>query len=155
MLGDWSLEQLIPIQGLLTRHHAGFCADGPLVWELTVFSVDPRMPAPSLCLSILHLFRGSVGMRAQPEKWSVSQEEEENYRRSLFKRAKKGEAKAKEELWATYGVRLYTEGEKAGLVYEAPPPAARPRRRKTENHKTRSHEGVSAPKSAKGPGSAH
>ena len=56
------------------------------------------------------------------EKWSFSQAEEEEYRRTLFKRAQKGEKKAKEELWATYGVRLYTEGEKRALVYEAPPP---------------------------------
>jgi hypothetical protein len=66
-------------------------------------------------------------MAGKREKWSVSQEEEDEYRRSLFARAKKGEAKAQRELLETYGVRLYSKGEKAQLVYESPQPKRKQR----------------------------
>lgn len=54
------------------------------------------------------------------EQWSISQEEEEMYRRRLFARANKGDAKAKEELQRTYGVRLWTERERSQLEYDNP-----------------------------------
>ncbi len=54
------------------------------------------------------------------EQWSLSQEEEESYRLRLFRRAKKGDVKAKDELERTYGVRLWSEHERSQLVYENP-----------------------------------
>lgn len=54
------------------------------------------------------------------DQWSLSQEEEEIYRRSLFRKAKKGDAKAKDELEKIYGVRLWSEHERSQLVYENP-----------------------------------
>jgi hypothetical protein len=52
------------------------------------------------------------------EQWSTTQEEEELYRKQLFRKAKRGDAKAKQELAMTYGVRLWSEQERAKLVYE-------------------------------------
>lgn len=52
------------------------------------------------------------------EHWSLSQEEEDLNRRQLFRKARKGDAKAKQELAMTYGVRLWSEQERAKLVYE-------------------------------------
>lgn len=54
------------------------------------------------------------------QQWSVTQEDEENYRRGLFTRASKGDVKANEELQQTYGVRLWSERERSQLVYENP-----------------------------------
>jgi hypothetical protein len=54
------------------------------------------------------------------EQWSISQEEEDLYRRRLFARASKGDVKAKEELQETYGVRLWLAHERSQLVYENP-----------------------------------
>jgi len=48
----------------------------------------------------------------------MSQEEEDLNRRQLFRKARKGDAKAQKELEATYGVRLWSEQERAKLVYE-------------------------------------
>lgn len=52
------------------------------------------------------------------EHWSLNQEEEDSNRRNLFRKARKGDAKAKQELASTYGVRLWSEQERARLVYE-------------------------------------
>ena len=52
------------------------------------------------------------------EHWSLSQEEEDMTRRQLFRKARKGDAKAKQELAVTYGVRLWSEQERSQLVYE-------------------------------------
>lgn len=52
------------------------------------------------------------------ENWSISQEEEDLYRRRLFARANKGDVKAQQELQATYGVRLWSAQERSQLVYE-------------------------------------
>ena len=71
-------------------------------------------------------------MVTKRQQWSVSQEEEDEYRRSLFARAKKGEAKAQCELWETYGVRLYSQREKAQLVYESPQSKRKPRAKTSE-----------------------
>ena len=54
------------------------------------------------------------------DQWSLSQEEEEIHRRSLFRKARKGDVKAKDELEKTYGVRLWSEHERSQLVYENP-----------------------------------
>lgn len=62
-------------------------------------------------------------------QWEVTQEEEEEYRRKLLMRARKGDAKAQNELMSTYGVRLYSESERAGLIYENPK-AGRTQKRK-------------------------
>jgi hypothetical protein len=54
------------------------------------------------------------------EKWSLSQEEEDLHRQGLFRKARKGDEKAKQELQEVYGVRLWSEEERAKLVYENP-----------------------------------
>ena len=54
------------------------------------------------------------------EKWSLSQEEEDLHRQDLFRKARKGDEKAEQELQETYGVRLWSEKERAALVYETP-----------------------------------
>jgi hypothetical protein len=54
------------------------------------------------------------------EQWSTTQEEEELYRKQLFRKAKRGDAKARRELHETYAVRIWSEQERAGLVYENP-----------------------------------
>ena len=59
------------------------------------------------------------------EQWSLSQEEEDMHRQSLFRKARKGDEKAKQELQELYGVRLWAEHERAELVYENPRYAAR------------------------------
>ena len=53
-------------------------------------------------------------------QWSLSQEEEDMQRRSLFRKARKGDEKAKQELQEVYGVRLWSEQERAELTYENP-----------------------------------
>jgi hypothetical protein len=58
-----------------------------------------------------------VEMGAQ---WSLSQEEEDLHRQNLFRKARKGDEKAKQELQEVYGVRLWSEKERATLVYETP-----------------------------------
>ena len=52
--------------------------------------------------------------------WSLSQEEEDMHRQSLFRKARKGDEKAKQELQDVYGVRLWSEHERAALVYDNP-----------------------------------
>jgi hypothetical protein len=55
------------------------------------------------------------------EKWaSLTQEEEDLHRQTLFRKARKGDEKAKQELQEIYGVRLWSEKERAKLVYETP-----------------------------------
>ena len=54
------------------------------------------------------------------ERFSLSQEDEVLRRQTLFRKAKKGDEKAKQELQKTYGVRLWSEKERATLVYETP-----------------------------------
>ena len=54
------------------------------------------------------------------EKWSLSQEEEDLHRQGLFRKARKGDEKAKQELQEVYGVRLWSEQERAKLVYDNP-----------------------------------
>jgi hypothetical protein len=54
------------------------------------------------------------------ENWPLSQEEEDLHRQNLFRKARKGDEKAKQELQETYGVRLWSEQERAKLVYETP-----------------------------------
>ena len=53
-------------------------------------------------------------------QWSLSQEEEDMHRQSLFRKARKGDEKAKQELQEVYGVRLWAEHERAELVYDNP-----------------------------------
>ena len=53
-------------------------------------------------------------------QWSLSQEEEDLHRQLLFRKARKGDAKAASELQEIYGVRLWSEQERAELVYETP-----------------------------------
>lgn len=55
------------------------------------------------------------------EKWaSLTQEEEDLHRQKLFRKARKGNEKAKQELQDVYGVRLWSEKERAKLVYDTP-----------------------------------
>jgi hypothetical protein len=54
------------------------------------------------------------------EKWSLNHEEEDLHRQSLFRKARKGDEKAKQELQEVYGVRLWSEQERAKLVYDTP-----------------------------------
>lgn len=54
------------------------------------------------------------------ENWSLSQEEEDLHRQGLFRKARKGDEKAKQELQETYGARLWSEQERAKLVYDTP-----------------------------------
>jgi ribosome maturation protein Sdo1 len=49
-------------------------------------------------------------------QWSLSQEEEDLHRQTLFRKARKGDAKAKTELQEVYGVRLWSEKERAELA---------------------------------------
>lgn len=58
-------------------------------------------------------------------QWSLSQEEEDLHRQRLFRKARKGDEKAKLELQEVYGVRLWSEHERAALVYENPRHAAK------------------------------
>jgi ribosome maturation protein Sdo1 len=58
-------------------------------------------------------------------QWSLSQEEEDLHRQTLFRKARKGDAKATAELQEVYGVRLWSERERAELVYENPRAAKR------------------------------
>ena len=53
-------------------------------------------------------------------QWPLSQEEEDLERQKLFRKARKGDAKAAQELQDVYGVRLWVEHERAALVYENP-----------------------------------
>lgn len=55
-----------------------------------------------------------------PAQWSLSQEEEDLHRQLLFRKARKGDEKAKQELQEVYGVRLWSEKERAALVYDTP-----------------------------------
>jgi hypothetical protein len=54
------------------------------------------------------------------EKWSLNKEEEDLLRQSLFRKARKGDEKATQELQEVYGVRLWSEKERATLVYNTP-----------------------------------
>lgn len=58
-------------------------------------------------------------------QWSLSQEEEDMHRQSLFRKARKGDEKAQQELQEVYGVRLWSEQERAELVYDNPRAARR------------------------------
>jgi len=53
-------------------------------------------------------------------QWSLSQEEEDLERQKLFRKARKGDEKAAQELQDIYGVRLWVEHERAELVYDNP-----------------------------------
>ena len=54
------------------------------------------------------------------DTWSLNQEEEALLRQTLFRKAKKGDEKAKQELQKIYGVRLWSDKERAKLVYDTP-----------------------------------
>lgn len=54
------------------------------------------------------------------DTWSLNQEEEDLHRQLLFRKARKGDEKAKQELQDVYGVRLWSEKERAKLVYDNP-----------------------------------
>lgn len=54
------------------------------------------------------------------EKWSMNQEEEDLHRQNLFRKARKGDEKATQELRDVYGVRLWSEKERAKLLYDNP-----------------------------------
>ncbi|MGC4096168.1 MAG: hypothetical protein QM706_03545 [Nitrospira sp.] len=64
------------------------------------------------------------------EKWSQSQEEENMHRLTLFRKARKGDEKARQELQNVYGVRVWSEQERAKLVYDNPLDDAKRRKRK-------------------------
>jgi len=54
-------------------------------------------------------------------KWApLNQEEEDLHRQGLFRKARKGDEKAKQELQEVYGVRLWSEEERVELVYDTP-----------------------------------
>lgn len=50
--------------------------------------------------------------------WSGNQEEEDEHRQVLLRKARKGDEKARLELQEDYGVRLWSEKERAKLVYD-------------------------------------
>ncbi|MFZ1805385.1 MAG: hypothetical protein WAU05_15755 [Nitrospira sp.] len=52
-------------------------------------------------------------------QWSLSQEED-LHRQRLFRKARKSYEKAKQDLQEVYGVRLWSEHERAELVYGTP-----------------------------------
>ena len=54
------------------------------------------------------------------QRWSLSQEEEDLHRQGLFRKARKGDEHAKQELQGVYGVRLWSEKERATLIYDTP-----------------------------------
>src|SRR5919112_1991428 len=58
----------------------------------------------------------------------LTQEEEEDLRRKLLKRARNGDGKAQAELMASYGVRVYSESERAALSHYV---VTKPARRKS------------------------
>jgi hypothetical protein len=76
------------------------------------------------------------------DQWSLSQEEEDMNRRILFRKARKGDPKAKQELETTYAVRLWSEHERAQLVYENPQCTGTTRHSKTRKERTRSSDGA-------------
>ncbi|MGC4097000.1 MAG: hypothetical protein QM706_07775 [Nitrospira sp.] len=59
------------------------------------------------------------------ERFSLSQEEEAQFRQSLLRKARKGDEKAKQELQNIYNVRIWSEQERAKLVYSTPQPKAK------------------------------
>jgi len=59
------------------------------------------------------------------EKWSLSQEEEDLHRQGLFRKARMGDKKATQELQDVYGVRIWSEKDRAKLVYDNPRHAAK------------------------------
>ena len=65
----------------------------------------------------------------------LTQEEEEELRRKLLKKARNGDGKAQAELMASYGVRVYSEAERASLVHYTAPKPARGRSTKTPRKK--------------------
>lgn len=65
------------------------------------------------------------------ERFSLSQEEEALHRQELLRKARKGDEKAKKELQDVYGVRLWSEKERAKLVYTIPEPRAKRGKRKS------------------------
>jgi hypothetical protein len=69
------------------------------------------------------------------DRWPLSQDGEDEYRRTLLARATKGDAQAKKELMETYSVRIYSEKEKAGLYYDNPE-AVRVAKRKERKDKS-------------------
>jgi hypothetical protein len=54
------------------------------------------------------------------EQWSTSQEDEDLYRRRLFAKAGKGDAKSTKELQETYGLRFWSAQERLNLASENP-----------------------------------
>lgn len=76
------------------------------------------------------------------DQWSLSQEEEDVNRRILFRKARKGDPKAKQELETTYGVRLWSEHERAQLVYENPQCTGTVRHSKTRKGRARRSDGA-------------
>ena len=59
------------------------------------------------------------------ERFSLSQEEEAQFRQGLLRKARKGDAKAKQELQNIYNVRIWSEQERAKLVYNASQPKSK------------------------------
>ena len=62
--------------------------------------------------------------------WPLGGEEEALHRQGLFRKARKGDEKARKELQEVYGVRLFSERERATLAYDISRPAAKPGKRK-------------------------
>jgi hypothetical protein len=65
----------------------------------------------------------------------LTQEEEEELRRKLLKKARNGDGKAQAELMASYGVRVYSEAERASLVHYTTPKSPRNRSTKAARKK--------------------
>ena len=65
----------------------------------------------------------------------LTQEEEEDLRRKLLKRARNGDGKAQAELMASYGVRVYSEAERASLIHYTAPKTPRRRSAKAARKK--------------------
>lgn len=68
--------------------------------------------------------------------WPLGGEEEALHRQSLFRKARKGNKKAKKELQEVYGVRLFSEQERAKLIVNNPRPAAKRGKRKAQKSRS-------------------
>lgn len=65
--------------------------------------------------------------------WPLGGEEEALHRQNLFRKARKGDRKAKKELQEVYGVRLFSEQERAKVIVNNPRPTAKRKAQKSRS----------------------
>lgn len=66
------------------------------------------------------------------DKWCLNQEEETQLRQNLLRKARKGDEKARQELQNIYNVRIWSEKERAKLVYNISQPEGKRGKRKAK-----------------------